>query len=339
MYRSALVGVVLVACSSPSNPVAGDGGTDAAPPACAPFDITVPGVSWLGHPIWTGSEYLVLTQGNPGGVIQRVNADGTLGSTMNLGIDVLIDTSWPIAWTGSELGVVYSVPASNGNDLKLARYSLDGTQISTSTVAEGVPNLLDSRSLIWAGDRYVLAWVAMGNPDIATIEEVSADGVVGTTNSVSDRGDVIFALASTPETHLAIVASYQGGHYPTYVTIDRATGMPSQHDASIGLASQRVLARGHDFIGYNGSVPQDGGSRTGALQTIDASGMETASIPAPELNAPDMIAAPDHYHLTSFSTDASGYSIDDVDVDFSGSAGPINVRATFPQSGSFTGQR
>jgi hypothetical protein len=214
MYRS-LVGVFLVACSSPSSPA------DAPPPACAPFDITVQPVSWIGKPIWTGSEYLVLTQRSPG-VIQRIGADGTVGSTFSIGADVP-DTSWPLAWSGSELGVAYSEASSNGYALKLARYSVDGTQIATSTVADGLAGMLVDRNLRWAGDRYVLAWFSAGNQQQRTlhIEDVSADGVPGTHAMGAVTEDTVFALASSSTTHMAIVVNRLGGVFGHYVTVDR----------------------------------------------------------------------------------------------------------------------
>jgi hypothetical protein len=303
------------------------------PPACAPVDITVQPVQHLGRPIWTGSEYLLLTQSRPG-VIQRIAADGTLGSTIALGVDV-VETSWPIAWSGSELGVIHSVSSPSGVALKLARYSLDGTQLGDTIVADGVPDLLDTRTLVWAGDRYLLGWGAMGSTPTVTIEEISVDGVAATPHTVSSHGDAVFALASTGSTDLAVIGTYgPSSDLGSYVVVDRATDTASVHRVSIALLSEAVVAHEPDFVAY-GSVSIG----SAALQTVSASGMETSSIPAPDLGAADMIGTSHGYHLAGTSTDmATGdHVIDDVDIAGDGTQGPVNVRAMVAQDGSFVG--
>ena len=325
MYRSALVGVFLVACSSPSNSVDAPP-VDAAPLACAPFDITVQPVKWLDKPIWTGSEYLVLTQRSPG-VMQRIGADGTIGPTFSIGTDVP-DIAWPIAWTGSELGVVYSEASSNGYALKLAHYSHDGTQLGTSTIADGFSSTVVNSNLRWAGDRYVVAWMSAG---MLNIEDVFPNGVLATHAMGVVTEDRVYALASSPTTDMAVVTNQLGGVRGSYVTVDRATGAMSQHDVATGVSLTTLLVRDDNFIAYSSS------GTSAVLQTIDAAGMETTSLPVPIPLASDMALLPDRFHLVEESNDASGRSIKDVDVGLDGTQlGPVNVRATITTTGSYT---
>ena len=172
----------------------------------------------------------------------------------------------------------------------------------------------------------------------SVVEDVFADGLVGTHAMASVTEDEVFALASSPTTHMAIVTDHLGGVFGHYVTVDRATGAVSQHDVSIGLGSTSLLVRGNDFIALNDNIFLPDSTRGAAFQTIDASGMETTSVPAPVLDIPQMVIVGDRYHLVNWSEDANGLNIRDTDAGFDGTQlGPINVRATFQRTGSFVG--
>jgi hypothetical protein len=175
----------------------------------------------------------------------------------------------------------------------------------------------------------------MGSTPTVTIEEISPDGVAGTPHTVSNHGDAVFALASTGSTELAVIGTYgPSSDLGSYVVVDRAADTASVHPVSIARLSEAVVAHDPDFVAY-ASVSIG----SAALQTVSALGMETSSIPAPDLGAVDMIATSRGYHLAGSSTDmATGdHVIHDVDIASDGTQGPVNVRATVAQDGSFVG--
>jgi hypothetical protein len=346
MYRSALVGVFLVACSSPSDPVAGDAAADAAidapPPACVPFDIMVPSVTSLGRPIWTGSEYLVLVQSRPG-VMQRIGADGSIGPTFMLGGDVIGDLlvrGDPIAWTGSELGVVFSLATGSSNSFTLARFAADGTSRGSSTVATGVPNILGAQTLRWADDRYLLGWITMSDATpVATMEEVSADGVAGGVSTVSGYGNNLVGLATNAATYLAAISPYNGGTL-TFVAIDRATGTISHHAAPHGVNGTPLVALDHGFVSFAPEAVLPNNSAGPALELIDATGMATTTMPIPNITVSGIVATPYGYHLVATNSDdaTGGFIVQDVDLGADGTPlGAVNVRGMISPGVGFTG--
>ncbi|HSN28523.1 MAG TPA: hypothetical protein VLT45_19695 [Kofleriaceae bacterium] len=333
----ALCGGVAGCGSSPSH--AGDANADAdaihadaaAPPPCRAFDITVP-VSSPSPVFWTGSEYLLLSQAQPG-VIERISSDGTPGPTFPLGVDVGPFT--PLAWTGSELGVL---SASSGG-LVLSRFAADGTARGTSTVATGVDNV--ARGLVWAGDRYLAGW-NVPTQSVA-IEEIDADGTPAATHlfrsGSPDVGGVSFntidAIAATSTTFLVEV-SYNAGT-PAYVTIDRASGALAHYNPRTSFAPTEVLARTTDFVFFTDDADRPSMDGPG-LVTLDARATPTYGPLLPALNASDLIAVPSGYRLSTATVDNNTmtYAIQKLDLDPDGAPlGALTQIATAPSNMSF----
>lgn len=233
LFRSRAAAVLVMAACSPSskppvtNDAAGDSGVDAGPPPpCSPFTVMLPIVSFTEAPVWTGSDYLVLSQQQPG-VLQRIGNDGTLGATIQVGENMAL-TGTSVAWTGSTIGIV----AKGATTRDLVRLKLDGSALGTTTIAP-FSNLYDSMHIAWAGDRFVIAWMDM-DAQTAYLEEFSADGVPGTAYSVRsaspDSASLIFniveAIATNASSYVMQLGNY-GSATAVWIVIDRATGSMS----------------------------------------------------------------------------------------------------------------
>jgi hypothetical protein len=273
-------------------------------------------------------------------VIQRIGADGTLGPTFMVGGDLFPTDS--IAWTGSELGVLYAMDDGSGNTtvaFVLARFSATGAPLGTSTIAMGVQTSLDYRTLRWAGDRYLAGWVGMtSTTPTATLEEVSADGVVGATYSIPGYGDAIESLATNATTHMATIGGYASGPY-TLVAIDRASGAVTHNTAPAGVDGAPVVARDHDFVAYASPVQTGSGA---ALQLIDATGLPTEAIPVPQRDRRDLVWTSHGYNVLGAVADQASntWVIRDVSVAEDGTPiGPVMTRGTVSQGEAFPGTK
>ena len=260
-------------------------------------------------PVWTGNEYLMLTSWRPG-VIQRIGGDGSLGPTIQLAEDV-IPAGSSIAWSGDTIAVLAGGEATRD----LVRYKLDGTRLGATNIRMTDP-AYDSASVVWAGDRYVVAWMNEAAA-MAQVQEVSADGVLGTVYTIGSRSpesanipfnDVrgLVANATAYALELADVNASTKG----YVVIDRATGAISTTAAPQDVAGSQLRERDDSSFGLFGFRE---------FYVLDSNGLSAGTPVAINDYVSDMARTDDGYHLWTtasyMTTMTSTSSTLDMDLD------------------------
>lgn len=169
--------------------------------AAAESQITDETTMMLGPAItWTGSEYVTgwsdyrVSSENAELYLARHSADGT-----KVGADVLVAKSGDhemlcdIAWSGSEIGMAWHDYASGSADVMFSRLDADLASVGTDLgVAVHATDSELSRSIVWTGSEYAIAWMqsATGDTDgvwdiylgrvSAAAEKVGTDLLVST---------------------------------------------------------------------------------------------------------------------------------------------------------------
>ena len=106
--------------------------------------------------VWTGEEF-GLTWSNNGIYFARLDSQGTkIGADVYLGNDNLADSS--IAWNGNGFGVAWGW--GNSQQIRFSTLDRMGNVISTDQqIASDLGELICRPDLVWAGDRYGLAFI------------------------------------------------------------------------------------------------------------------------------------------------------------------------------------
>jgi hypothetical protein len=203
------------------------------------------------------------------------------------------------AWSGSVLGVM--VTTSTTKDL--VRFAADGTLLGRSTLATN-DNLLDTRRLLWAGDRFVLAWIEMSTNTL-NVQEASIDGVPGTRYTIhsgsADVGgapfNIIEGFVANAATYALQLGQYTGGT-PTYLLIDRASGQLAHFAAPLSnYDNAQLLERDSTSFGIYAA-------RLLEFHVLDTDGVSATGPTEPAAGVPDVLHTPAGYQAWGFIQNA-----------------------------------
>ena len=331
--------VLGVACSGQDHS-AGPPPDAMPPPPCTPFDVTIP-IDGLTHVVWIGDEYVIAKSEGESvdTVLQVVSPDGVPGAhfaTIPQSEGTVEYTGEPYAWSGSSLGVI--VMSNTADTFELVRFDHDGTRLGQTTVTEN-EMYPDYASVVWANDRFAVAWFDMTN-NILTLEEISPDGVRGTVRrlTTTDAGTPfvnLFKFVST-STSYALGLIPDAGKPPVIVVIDRKTGAVHSYDtapAGNEFYDADLVARDPDFALLGVS----------SFETLDSSGMPGPIVNLPIAGDSTLLPTTTGYRIYDLQP-ASGprllmNELDALDLDPQGAAaGPLNPITTimWPDAGSYT---